>query len=100
MSMFINLSPAIQPAVEQNIPSIATSGSIEDRVRSQFANYSVAASQEKAAIINQVNNGDANNPAELLKLQNRMGNYSLGINLISTLTHKSASAIDSVLKAQ
>jgi hypothetical protein len=97
--MFINLSPAIQPIAEQNISAIA-GGSVEDRVRSQFANYSVAASQEKAAIIDQVNNGDMTNPGELLKLQNRMGNYSLGINLISTLTHKSASAIDSVLKAQ
>lgn len=100
MSMFINLSPAIQPAVEQNIPSIAPSGSVEDRVRNLFSSYSVNASQEKAAIINQVNNGDATNPAELLNLQNRMGNYSLAINLISTLTHKGASAIDSVLKAQ
>ncbi|AJJ62330.1 type III secretion needle MxiH like family protein [Yersinia aldovae 670-83] len=98
--MFINISPAVQPMVEQNIPAMAAGGSVEDRVRSQFANYSVAASQEKAAIINQVNSGDATNPAELLQLQNRMGNYSLGINLISTLTHKSASAIDSVLKAQ
>ena len=100
MSMFINISPAVQPVVEQNIPAITAGGSVEDRVRSQFAHYSVAASQEKAAIINQANNGDMTNPGELLKLQNRMGNYSLGINLISTLTHKSASAIDSVLKAQ
>lgn len=99
MSMFINISPAVQPVVEQNIPAITAGGSVEDRVRSQFANYSVAASQEKAAILDQVNNGDMSNPGELLKLQNRMGNYSLGINLISTLTHKSASAIDSVLKA-
>lgn len=100
MSMFINLSPAIQPVMEQNIPSIAPSGAIEDRVRSQFANYSVSASQEKAAIINQSNTVDVSNPAELLKLQSRVGNYSLAINLISTLTHKGASAIDSVLKAQ
>ncbi|WP_145558548.1 type III secretion system inner rod subunit SctI [Yersinia mollaretii] len=98
--MFINLTPAIAPVAENNLPSMGTSAPVEDRVRSQFARYTVAASQEKAAIINQVNNGDATNPAELLRLQNRVGNYSLAINMISTLTHKSASAIDSVLKAQ
>ncbi|HHL2560662.1 TPA: type III secretion system inner rod subunit SctI [Yersinia enterocolitica] len=100
MSMFINISPAIQPMIEQNIPAIASSGSVEDRVRNMFANYSVNASQEKAAITNKASTVDVSNPAELLQLQNRVGNYSLSINLISTLTHKGASAIDSVLKAQ
>ncbi|MGL4487418.1 MAG: type III secretion system inner rod subunit SctI [Yersinia sp. (in: enterobacteria)] len=100
MSMFINLSPAIQPAAEQNIPTIAPSGTVEDRVRNMFASYSVTASQEKTAIINQVNNGDMTNPAELLQLQNRMGSYSLAINMISTVAHKTTSALDTVLKAQ
>ncbi|MDX7321921.1 type III secretion system inner rod subunit SctI [Providencia rettgeri] len=43
---------------------------------------------------------DPSNPAELLQFQNRVGNYSLTMNMISTLTHKSVSAIDTVLKAQ
>ncbi|QAX81261.1 virulence associated protein [Yersinia hibernica] len=98
--MFINISPALLPVAENTIPAMPPSGSVEGRVRNLFASYSVNASQEKAAIINQVNNGDATNPAELLQLQHRVGNYSLGINMISTLTHKSVSAIDSVLKAQ
>jgi hypothetical protein len=100
MSMFINLTPALAPATENHIPSVGINSPVEDRVRSLFASYSVTASNEKAAIINQVNNGDATNPVELLQLQNRVGNYSLAINMISTLTHKSVSAIDSVLKAQ
>ncbi|WP_145932185.1 type III secretion system inner rod subunit SctI [Yersinia bercovieri] len=98
--MFINLTPAIRPVTENNISSMGITSPVEERVRNLFASYSVTASQEKAAIINQVNNGDATNPAELLRLQNRVGNYSLAINMISTLTHKSASAIDTVLKAQ
>ncbi|CNH90126.1 type III secretion system inner rod subunit SctI [Yersinia mollaretii] len=98
--MFINLTPAIAPVAENNLPAMGITAPVEDRVRSQFARYSVAASQEKAALFDQVNNGDATNPVELLRLQNRVGNYSLAINMISTLTHKSASAIDSVLKAQ
>ncbi|WP_019211439.1 type III secretion system inner rod subunit SctI [Yersinia massiliensis] len=100
MSMFINLTPAISPVSESLTPSMGINSPVEDRVRSMFASYSVTASHEKAAIINQVNNGDATNPAELLQLQNRVGNYSLAINMISTLTHKSVSAIDTVLKAQ
>ncbi|WP_246169913.1 type III secretion system inner rod subunit SctI [Yersinia canariae] len=100
MSMFINISPTMLPVAENTLPAMPPSGSVEDRVKNLFANYSVNASQEKAAIINQVNNGDATNPDELLRLQNRMGNYSLSINMISTLTHKGVSAIDSVLKAQ
>ncbi|ENU1226660.1 type III secretion system inner rod subunit SctI [Providencia rettgeri] len=35
-----------------------------------------------------------------MQFQNRVGNYSLTMNMISTLTHKSVSAIDTVLKAQ
>lgn len=100
MSMFIHISPAVVPATEENISSTNNISSVEERVRDLFANYSVSASQEKAAIIDQANNGDATNPGELLRLQNRVGNYSLAINMVSTLTHKTASAIDTVLKAQ
>ncbi|EEQ11872.1 Methyl-accepting chemotaxis protein [Yersinia mollaretii ATCC 43969] len=98
--MFINLTPATTSVAENNLPAMGATAPVEDRVRNLFASYSVTASQEKAAIINQASNGDPTNPAELLSLQNRVGNYSLAINMISTLTHKSASAIDSVLKAQ
>ncbi|MHA0902029.1 type III secretion system inner rod subunit SctI [Enterobacter ludwigii] len=99
MSSFINLTPEIASRIESIVPS-STSGPVEDRVRALFASYAVNATQEKAAIVNQANNGDATNPFELLKLQNRVGNYSLAVNMISTLTHKSVAAIDTVLKAQ
>lgn len=100
MSMFTHISPVTTPFTDENISSFNNTHSVEQRVRDTFANYSVNANREKEAIIDQANNGDATNPAELLKLQNRVGNYSLAINMVSTLTHKTASAIDTVLKAQ
>ena len=81
--------------------SIIPSGiSFEDKVKKLFAEYTVSVSQEKEELMNKVNSIDPSNPAQLLKFQNRVGNYSLTMNMISTLTHKSVSAIDTVLKAQ
>ncbi|MBS3050419.1 type III secretion system inner rod subunit SctI [Enterobacter mori] len=96
---FINLTPATVSSSESIVPSSA-SGPVEDRIRALFASYAVNTNQEKTAIAYQVNNGDATNPIELLQLQNRVGNYTLAVNMISTLTHKSVAAIDTVLKAQ
>lgn len=100
MSVFINLAPALQSGGENDAPTLGMNSAVEDRVRHLFSTYSAAASQEKTAIFNQLKYGDATNPAALLQLQNRVGNYSLAINMISTLTHKSVAAIDTVLKAQ
>ncbi|MDB9567977.1 type III secretion system inner rod subunit SctI [Providencia rettgeri] len=73
---------------------------IEDKVKKLFAEYTAAVSQERKALTENVNNIDPSNPTQLLQFQNRVGNYSLTMNMISTLTHKSVSAIDTVLKAQ
>jgi len=72
---------------------------IEDRVSNLFSTYTTAATQEKTNIIKQLKYGDATNPAVLLALENRVGNYSLAVNMVSTLIHRGGSAIDSVLKA-
>lgn len=87
----------------QNNDDITTSiptGSFEDKVKQLFAEYTVAVGSEKADLINKAHNIDVSNPAELLKIQNQVGNYNLAMSTISTLTHKSVSAIDVVLKAQ
>lgn len=75
-------------------------GSFEDRVRQLFAEYTAAVGNEKADLINKANNIDPSNPSELLSIQNKVGNYNLTMSMISTLTHKSVSAIDTILKAQ
>ncbi|EOV8089302.1 type III secretion system inner rod subunit SctI [Providencia huaxiensis] len=96
---------AITPHLPLTVPTEASSAfsspaPIEDKVKKLFAEYTATISQEKKALTESVNNIDPSNPAELLQFQNRVGNYSLTMNMISTLTHKSVSAIDTVLKAQ
>ena len=73
---------------------------IEDKVKKFFAEYTVSISQEKAALMENVNSIDPSNPSQLLEFQKQAANYSLAMNMICTLTHRSVSAIDTVLKAQ
>ncbi|CAG9406985.1 type III secretion system inner rod subunit SctI [Providencia alcalifaciens] len=73
---------------------------LEDKVKQLFAEYTTSVSQEKADILEKISSVDPSDPAKLLELQNQVGNYSLALNMVSTLTHKSVSAIDTVLKAQ
>ncbi|MBS0923323.1 type III secretion system inner rod subunit SctI [Providencia sp. JGM181] len=73
---------------------------LEDKVKQLFAEYTTSVSQEKADLLEKMNTVDPSDPAKLLELQNQVGNYSLALNMVSTLTHKSVSAIDTVLKAQ
>ncbi len=73
---------------------------LEDTVKKLFAEYTATVGNEKADLIVKANNIDPSNPARLLELQNQVGNYSLTLNMISTLVHKSVSAVDTVIKAQ
>ncbi|EMT6576406.1 MULTISPECIES: type III secretion system inner rod subunit SctI [Providencia] len=92
-----NLSIINPTEMASDIPS---SMPIADKVKALFVEYSASTSQEKTALMNSVNSIDPSNPTQLLQFQNRVGKYSLAMNMISTLTHKSVSAIDTVLKAQ
>ncbi|HHE6471047.1 TPA: type III secretion system inner rod subunit SctI [Providencia rettgeri] len=92
-----NLSMINTTEMASDIPS---SIPVADKVKKLFAEYSASMSQERTALMSSVNSIDPSNPNQLLQFQNRVGNYSLTMNMISTLTHKSVSAIDTVLKAQ
>ncbi|HEM7130767.1 MULTISPECIES: type III secretion system inner rod subunit SctI [Providencia] len=92
-----NLSMINSTEMASEIPS---SIPIADKVKELFAEYSASTNQERTALMNSVNTIDPSNPVQLLQFQNRVGKYSLAMNMISTLTHKSVSAIDTVLKAQ
>ncbi|MTB65421.1 virulence associated protein [Providencia sp. wls1943] len=81
-------------------PVIPAAILLEDKVKQLFAEYTTSVSQEKADILEKMKTVDPSDPAKLLELQNQVGNYSLALNMVSTLTHKSVSAIDTVLKAQ
>ncbi|MEQ5185336.1 type III secretion system inner rod subunit SctI [Providencia rettgeri] len=81
-------------------PAIPAAIPLEDKVKQLFAEYTTSVNQEKADILEKMNTVDPSDPAKLLELQNQVGNYSLILNMVSTLMHKSVSAIDTVLKAQ
>ena len=98
--MITPISLSTLPNITDDIKTAVPIGSFEDKVKQLFAEYTAAASNEKDNLINQANNTDVSNPAKLLEIQNQVGNYNLAMSMVSTLTHKSVSAIDTVLKAQ
>ncbi|EJD6615305.1 type III secretion system inner rod subunit SctI [Providencia alcalifaciens] len=98
--MITPISLSTFPNITDDIKTAVPIGSFEDKVKQLFAEYTAAVSNEKANLINQANNTDVSNPAKLLEIQNQVGNYNLAMSMVSTLTHKSVSAIDTVLKAQ
>ncbi|CAB5541087.1 type III secretion system inner rod subunit SctI [Providencia hangzhouensis] len=97
----LDITPHLLPTAPTETTSVLSpSLPIEDKVKKLFAEYTATTSQEREYLTEKVNNIDPSNPTQLLQFQNRVGNYSLTMNMISTLTHKSVSAIDAVLKAQ
>lgn len=98
--MITPISLSTTQNIIDDIASSISTGSFEDKVKNLFAEYTAAVGNEKANLINKANNVDISNPAQLIEIQNQVGNYNLAMSMISTLTHKSVSAIDTVLKAQ
>ncbi|EJD6539904.1 type III secretion system inner rod subunit SctI [Providencia rettgeri] len=98
--MITPISLSTLPNITDDIKTAVPIGSFENKIKQLFAEYTAAVSNEKANLINQANNTDVSNPTKLLEIQNQVGNYNLAMSMVSTLTHKSVSAIDTVLKAQ
>lgn len=98
--MITPISLSTMTNMADDIATTTPSIPIEDKVKQLFAEYTAAVGNEKTNLINKANNIDVSNPAQLLEIQNQVGNYNLAMSMISTLTHKSVSAIDTVLKAQ
>lgn len=74
--------------------------SLEDTVKKLFSEYAANANAEKKNIIEKSQSIDPSNPVQVLNLQDQVGKYTLALNMVSTLTHKVTSSIDSVIKAQ
>ncbi|HGN1706441.1 TPA: type III secretion system inner rod subunit SctI [Providencia rettgeri] len=98
--MITPISLSTLPNIADDVTTPIYIGSFEDKVKKLFAEYSAAVGNEKENLISKANNLDVSDPAQLLEIQNQIGNYNLAMSMISTLTHKSVSAIDTVLKAQ
>lgn len=88
------------PTLLDNLPESSSTQSLEDRVKSLFAQYTVETKQTKEGLFQQANAMDVSNPMEVMQMQNAIAQYSLGLNLVSTLTHKTTGALDTLLKAQ
>ncbi|OHT25145.1 virulence associated protein [Providencia stuartii] len=88
------------PTLLNKLPDNTSSQSIEDKVKSLFAQYTVQVQQTKEELFQQANTIDISNPMEVMQMQNAIAQYSLGLNLVSTLTHKTTGALDTLLKAQ
>lgn len=74
--------------------------SLEETVKKLFSDYAANASTEKQNIIEKSKNIDPSNAVQVLNLQDQVGQYTLALNMISTITHKVTSSIDTVIKAQ
>lgn len=88
----------------QESDAFANSGqplvSLEDRLIQAYSRESVSADQEKAAAMNMVEPTQFKaDPAALFELQQKISDYGLQMNLISTLAHKTTDAISTLLKS-
>ncbi|MEQ4626141.1 type III secretion system inner rod subunit SctI [Providencia manganoxydans] len=88
------------PMLADGLTENSSSQSIEEKIKTLYAQYTTEVKNRKEALIHQSNTMDISNPIELMNMQNAIGKYSLELNLVSTLTHKTTSAIDTLLKAQ
>ncbi len=74
---------------------------IEDIVRNAYSDATVKTEQEKIAIDTIMSNASAlSNPAVLADLQNRLGDYTIYVSLVSTLARKATTTVETLIKAQ
>ncbi|APG51788.1 TPA: type III secretion system inner rod subunit SctI [Providencia stuartii] len=95
----INRSVFMSMMLDNTTDSVSTQ-SLESTVRSLYAQYSVEVQNKKEALFHQADTIDVSNPIDVMNMQNSIAQYSLGLNFVSTLTHKATGAIDTLLKAQ
>lgn len=79
--------------------NLVSSISIEDKIKNLFVNQNALSINEKSAIESFMKLPRLS-PEALTAIQEKIGGYSLDIALFSTLTHKSVSAIETLIKSQ
>ncbi|MFT8209927.1 MAG: type III secretion system inner rod subunit SctI [Symbiopectobacterium sp.] len=74
--------------------------SLEDRLLRAYAPESVNVSAEQRDVISLLENTNAStDPEALAELQQRTSDYNLHVSLISTLTRKGVSAVETLLRS-
>lgn len=100
MSIFINSIQAFSD--DKSAISMADSlpVSLEERMIQAYATASVGAADEQHDVIHQLQKSRiTSDPAELFRLQQRTSDYNLQISMISALTRKGVSAIETLLRS-
>lgn len=93
------MNPSITSSIDNLVP-VLSDQPIEDKIKSLYSQYTVEVQNKKNILINQAENLDVSNPMEVMKIQHLIGQYSLELNFISTITHKLTGTLDTLLKAQ
>lgn len=74
--------------------------SLEERMIKVYAENSVGFQLEQSDVINKLqDNRVTSDPAELFKLQQRTSDYNLQVSMISTLTRKGVSTVETLLRS-
>lgn len=74
--------------------------SLEERMRGAIAQQTALSAREKEALVAMSGQIDASNPAQLLSLQEQVGNYALRTQFSAALVHKTVTGIETVIKSQ
>ncbi|EPF14982.1 MULTISPECIES: type III secretion system inner rod subunit SctI [Cedecea] len=100
MSIALNSIQAFTGQASDITMSDPTSLSLEERMIQAYAKTSTTVQAEQADVINKLQQARVtSDPAELFRLQQRTSDYNLHVSMISTLTRKGVSAVETLLRS-
>ncbi|MFJ2974094.1 type III secretion system inner rod subunit SctI [Kluyvera sp. NPDC087067] len=100
MSITVNPIEAFAGQSKDISMSDPTSVTLEARMIQAYAKTSTTFENEQNDVINQLQQSKVtSDPAELFRLQQRTSDYNLQVSMISTLTRKGVSAVETLLRS-
>lgn len=100
MSILLNSIQAFSENVSEISMADPSPISLEERMIQAYAESSVGTAAEQSDVINQLQQDKmTSDPAELFRLQQRTSDYNLHVSMISTLTRKCVSTVETLLRS-
>lgn len=100
MSIMVNPIEAFADQSKDISMSDPTSVTLEARMIQAYAKTSTTFEAEQNDVINRLQQSKVtSDPAELFRLQQRTSDYNLQVSMISTLTRKGVSAVETLLRS-
>lgn len=100
MSIMVNPVQAFSGQSEDISMSESESVSLESRMIQAYARTSTEFEAEQNDVINRLQQSKVtSDPAELFRLQQRTSDYNLQVSMISTLTRKGVSTVETLLRS-